>query len=485
MELKNKKITMLELLFVSMAGIFPMAWIIANSGAAVTYAGFAAPLVPVVGGVFILLVTLPILEYSRYTKFAGGYYGLAELGFGKAAGKFVAVENLAYYVIMMLANGNAIPFFLSSSIYYLTGYLIPVYLYIFLALMLDFIAFLVTVFNFKLVTKVILAAVSIEIIVAVIVSAVTVLKTPYNSAAAFSFSSLSSGTSGLFLGVAVAGFLYYTTYGTPLFFSEETKRHTDIWKSIVLSVTLMTALGIFAIYAEVAGLGISQISSLPSDWNPGVIAMGPYIGHLGVVILVSVAIFGAALPTLLVGLGGSRVLYAMGRDQFFSKKTNEFLTRLNPKYNTPGSAAILILVVTMVLIAIQDLLLIYFYGAFNGFVYAFLFPASIGTALWFIHHAVPQFAMQGVYRKQLKQSLMKPRNLLIGVLAPLFGSALFVYSFYEGYSSLPEPFFAGLVLVLLITVASILIVVVKHRNKSLGNSFISSEDLSTLEVASK
>lgn len=485
MDLKNKKITLVELVFISMAGIYPMAWIIANSGAAVTYAGFAAPLVPIIGGIFILLVTVPILEYARYTKFAGGYYGLAELGFGKTTGKFVAVENLAYYMVMMMVNANAIPFFMSSSIYYLSGYLIPVYLYILLALFLDFVAFIVTVYNFRLVTKFIIGAVSLQIIVAVVLSAITVLKTPFNSASAFSFSSLPSGTSGLFLGVSVAGFLYYTTYGTNLFFSEESKKHTDVWKSIVLSVTLMTILGIFAIYAEVAGIGSAAIGSLPSDWNPGVISFGPYIGHYAVLLLVVVAIFGAALPTLLVGLGGSRVLYAMGRDKFFSKKTNDYLTRLHPKYNTPSSAAFLILGVTMILILIEDILLVYFYGPFNGFVYAFLLPASIGTALWFIHHAVPQFAMQGVYRKHLKQSLTKPRNLLIGIVSPLFGTGLFVYSFYEGYSSLPEPFFGGLISVAVITVVAILIVWVKHKRNSLGDSFISSESLSLTESDSE
>ncbi|MEM0134865.1 MAG: APC family permease [Thermoplasmatales archaeon] len=481
MELKNKKITLMELVFISMAGIYPMAWVIANSGAAVTYAGFAAPLVPIIGGIFILLVTVPILEYTRFTKFAGGYYGLAELGFGKAAGKFVALENVAYYIVMMLVNANAIPFFLSSALYYMAGYLLPIYVYILLAVLLDIIAFFVTIYNLKLVSKFIIGAVSLEIIIAVIVSAVSILRTPYNSVAAFSFSSLPSGTAGLFLGVAVAGFLYYTTYGTNLFFSEEVSKHTDIWKSIVLSVSLMTILGIFVIYAEVAGIGPTSVNSIPSDWNPGVIAFTPYIGHTVVVLMVGVALFGAALPTLLVGLGGSRVLYSMGRDRFFSKKTNEFLTRLNPKYDTPQSSALLILFITLVLIVVEDLLLIHFYGTFLGYVYGFLFPASIGTALWFIHHAIPQFSMQGVYRKQLKQSLKKPRNLIIGVAAPIFGSGLFIYSFYEGYSSLPEPYFAGLILVFAVTIASIVIIAVKYKNKSLGESFISEEILRNFE----
>jgi len=46
----------------------------------------------------VIFLTIPILEYTRLAKFAGGYYGAAELGFGKAVGKFVALTNYFYYI---------------------------------------------------------------------------------------------------------------------------------------------------------------------------------------------------------------------------------------------------------------------------------------------------------------------------------------------------------------------------------------------------
>lgn len=51
---------------------------------------------------------------------------------------------------------------------------------------------------------------------------------------------------------------------------------------------------------------------------------------------------------------------------------------------------------------------------------------------------------------------------------------LFVYSFYEGYSSLTEPYFGGLIFVLVSMVVVMLFVIVKYKRKTLGGSYIAS-----------
>jgi hypothetical protein len=106
----------------------------------------------------------------------------------------------------------------------------------------------------------------------------------------------------------------------------------------------------------------------------------------------------------------------------------------------------------------------------------------MAVAFWFVHHIIPDISL-AVYLHRKKVSIMKPRNFLISVVAPAGAVALFVYSFYEGYSSLTEPYFGGLIFVLLSMLATIVFVAIKYKRKTLGGSYISTAV--TLEAVKK
>lgn len=87
-----------------MAGVFLYGYAYATAGGFIGTAGSAAIYVGVLGVAVVVLVSLPILEYTRLVKFSGGYYGLAELGFGKAVGKYTALVNYFFYVFWQVGN---------------------------------------------------------------------------------------------------------------------------------------------------------------------------------------------------------------------------------------------------------------------------------------------------------------------------------------------------------------------------------------------
>ena len=122
---------------------------------------------------------------------------------------------------------------------------------------------------------------------------------------------------------------------------------------------------------------------------------------------------------------------------------------------------------------IDEVVMIHFYGLTQGVFDALFLAGSMAVAFWFIHHIIPDVSL-AVYLHKKKISLAKPRNFIISVLAPAGAVILFVYSFYEGYSSLTEPYFGGLIFVLVSMLVVMLFVIVKYKRKTLGGSYISS-----------
>jgi amino acid transporter len=470
---KQSNLSMWYLFAFSAALMAPIVMAIGNAGAAVVYAGFAAPLIPIIGAVLVLFVSVPILEYARYTKFSGGYYGLAELGFGKAVGKFVALLNYLYYFIIYVAIATALPFGVITTIYYVTGYLMPEWTFLLMAVIILIWGYLQTVFNVKIAAKVVLLAVVTQIVVLLIYSLYVISKTPYNSTAAFNPANSIGGFHGLFLGAILAGFLFYLGYGTSLFFSEEGKApFKTVWKSIVIAILVTGGIGILAIYSEVAGIGLANSASLASDLNPGAVIYGKYMGPVAVYILLAVFVFAQLGTETSATMAGARLAFSLSRDDFFSGKFGKFNGRLHPKYDTPANAATVIFIGSLVITFVEAGVIFHYFGYYNGVFDSYFLAGSMAVAIWFIHHIIPDLGMIRALPKYFKQKLSRPRNIFVALIAPLTGTAILIYSFYEGYSSLTEPYFGGFITVLVLVFLSIVFVSVKARKGTLGHSFI-------------
>ncbi len=466
--LPKNKIGMWAMAFLTVAAIYPMAMAVSNVSAAVTYAGFAAPLIPIVGAVLILLATLPVLEYSRIAPFAGGYYGLAELGFGRAVGKFVALENLLYFIAFDVLTSTAFAYVVYASLKYLTSYSMPSWIFIFISVVFMFMMFFVTVLDLSISAKVVIISGILQVIILVVYSVFVIVKTPYNSLQAFNVSVAPGGIKSFFLGVILAGFLFYTGYGVPLFFAEEGKAYfKDVWRAIVVGVAIPTVVGVLAIYSEVAAFGLKGFSSLSTDLSPGLAAYYPFLGMGAAVLFVLVALLGQGFGGFVPGMTTSRLIYSMARDNFIGGSR---LSKLSAK-GIPVNAALVNLTLGLIATVVDEVLMISFYGIQNGVFYALFLAGSMAVAFWFVHHIIPDISL-AFYLHKKKQKLTTPRNLVVSIIAPAGAILLFLYSFYEGYSSLTEPYFGGLVFVLLSVVACVIFVAYKSSRNELGDSYV-------------
>jgi len=471
--LKNKNLGLIEYTFLSMAIIAPLAMIVGNASGAVSYAGMAAPLIPLIGAIFILFASLPILEYSRFLPFAGGYYGLAELGFGKAAGKWVALGYLASEIIASgVLQAGFIPFILFTSIQLVYHILLPMWLYYVIMVLILIWGFLSTIWNVRTSFKFIIYVVASELVIVILYSIIGLAYVfPHWTITPFLPSSSPTGWSGLFLGVVLAGFLFYGGYGTSLPFSEEGKSRETMWKALLLGIVISAVVGILGMYSEVVLIGPSNISTLASSVNPAVTAFFPLLGYIGVWILLIDYVFTIMIVSTGMMSAGARILYALGRDGFFDKKTNEKITKLDVK-NIPRNAAIVVFILDFIVSIVLSALMFYLYGYYSGMFYVPFLAGSMFVAAWYFHHIVPDLAMMRALPKKFKQKLTTPRNLFISVISPLAGAAIFIYSFYEGYSSLTEPYLGGLIVILLMMVIFAIWVGIKQKRGTLGRSFI-------------
>ncbi len=476
--LGKNKIGLWAMAFMTVAAIYPMAMAVSNAAAAVEYGGFAAPLIPIIGAILILLATVPILEYSRIASFSGGYYGLAELGFGKSVGKFVGLENLFYFFSFDVLTSTAFAYVIYTSLTYISHYILPSWLFILISVIFMFAMFFITVLDLSISAKIVIISGILQIIVLVTYSAIVIIRSPYNSVQAFNPASAPDGISGLFLGVILAGFLFYTGYGVPLFFSEEGRASfKDVWKAIIIGVIIPTIVGVMAIYAEVVAVGIPHAVALQNDLSPGLAAFTPYLGIPAAILFVFVALLGQGMGGFVPGMTTARLLYSMSRDNFIGGKS---LTKIS-KRGTPVNAAIVNLIIGLLATVIDEVVMIHFYGLSQGVFDALFLAGSMAVAFWFIHHIIPDISL-AVYLHRKNINIMKPRNFLISIIAPAGAIILFIYSFYKGYDTFAEPYFGGLIFVFGITIAAVIFIAIKYKNRTLGDSYISTNvDLEIIE----
>ena len=468
--LRQNVIPLRRFIAMSMSGVFVYGIAIAVAGGYIDYAGDAAIWVGLLGLAVVLLMSIPVMEYTRLVPFAGGYYGLAEIGFGKAVGKFTALLNFAYYTFLEVGNGLLVAEIMLVAIYIVYGVLLPFWIVPVAAFVTILVMFVGARYQVRNLTLMIEISVWAQVAVMLAAAIYVILVTPHNSVTFFNPASSPTGFAGIGLGAAVSGFLTYEAYGTGLFFSEEgIKARKNVWRSIIIGTVLAAIIGTVSIYSELAAY--PNISSLSASPLPLVTAYASFIGKIGVLFLafIFVPFF---FSSNIVGTSGAqaRLLYSLARDNFI--KSGWLATLSGNK--TPANAALFDFILAIVMTAAILLIMIPVYG-YNetALFYVTFAPYVAATILWYFHHIIPDVSLYFYYRRSgVKISFM--RKLLVSIIAPALGLILFGYAFYDGViSNLVEPYFAFVVLACLTVLFSAIYVGVKAYGKSLGESVVS------------
>lgn len=470
--LRKNTLGLWTLVALSMGSIYPLAFAVSNGAGAVVYAGFAAPIVPIIAAIAILVVSIPAIVFSKHVSFAGGYYGFAEKGLGKGIGKFVAMTNLWYYIVMDVVSVVAVSYILSTALSALYGYTLPIYLFVIIALIATVLMFLFTVFNVKLSGRSALIVVGIQILIVVIYSLIVIIRTPYNSIQAFNVARAPAGVSGVMLAAITAGFLFFTGYGAPFYFAEESNTPKEtVWKSVILSIIILAIVSVFVTYAEVVAVGLPNAASLANDWNPAVVAFLPFIGTAGVLLFLIIALTGQVWAGIIGGMSGARLIYSMARDKFLFPKR---FAMLDTKRKTPVTAALFELGVTSVLSIISPLVLVSVYGYSNGIFYSLFLFGALTTFMWVIQHLLADTALPFYFHK-IGIKLSNLKTISIAIIPTIVAGILFVYADITGYVGIGEPYLLGLLVIFVLLIFSVIYIVIKHIRGTLY-SLVSIED---------
>lgn len=470
--LKGKQLGLWTLVALSMGSIYPLAFAVSNGAGAVVYAGFAAPIVPIFAALAILLVSVPALMFSKRISFAGGYYGFAERGFGAATGKYVALVNFFYYILMDVVSVVAVSYILSTALSELYGYTLPLVIYIIVALLSTILMFVFTVLDIKISGLSVLLVVGLQILIVLIFSLITIVRTPYNSIQAFNIAKAPAGVTGVMFASVTAGFLFFTGYGAPFYFAEETKTsQKTVWKSVILSIVILTIVSVIATYAEVAAVGLSNSASLSTDWNPAVVAFGEYIGILGTLIFIIIALIGQIWAGIVGGMSGARLIYAMARDNFIFPKS---FSKTHLKYKTPVNAAFFELAVTAILTVVSPIALVSIYGYSLGIFYSLFLFGALTTFMWVIQHLIADASSVPFFRKVYHKITAK--TALYTLVPTVAAAILFIYADITSYVGVGEPYLAGLIAIFIILIAGLIYIIYLHAKNKINSMPIDTEN---------
>lgn len=467
--LAKDKVGFGQMVGLGVGGVCLYCYAYATAGGFIATAGSAAIWVGILGLIVVLAVSIPVLEYTRLVNFSGGYYGLAELGFGRAVGKFTAFINYLYYNFWQLGNASITGMLMVVGYYIITGHLPAEWIFYLVIISGAILMFVGATVEVKLGTRLILVVQIITMAIVLGAALYVIFKTPFNSLAFVSPSSGTGGFRGIALGASIAGFLTFIGYGNALFYSEEGSRSRSIvWKSILVSLVILVAIGSVSIYSEVAAL--SSVSTVENSAIPLLTAYGPYFGTIGLFIF-----WGIFIPIYYVGLMGgagaqARLLYAMSRDGFIKSK---WLKQLHTRRKVPIHAAIVNFIIALVSIVTTSTVLFHVYGYNeNTMFYVGFAPFTTAVILWYFHHFIPDISL-GFYVHKHKLKVSPLRFVFTAIIAPAIGVFFFSYAFYLGIlSNAVEPYFAFVITAFVLVLAAVVYVAYKAAKNQLGESVI-------------
>ncbi len=470
-QLSKGSIGLMGLTIISMAGV--LAIIGPMEVASFIGASGPAAMWPVIlGFVLFLVVSLPILEYTKMTTFAGGYYGLAELGFGRAVGKYTSMTNYAFYLFWQATNFFAMSAITIDTLQVLYGIKIPIWGWILLGTLIILVTNVMGGLHPGRLSKILISITTITTLVVVIFIIYVIIKTPFNSVALLNPANSYSGFRGIAAGTAIYGFFLYVGYGTTLFFSEESiNGRKDVWRAVYLGLGLSAIVIALSAYSEVASVPASQFGSVSSATLPELVTWIHYIPASALLIL---NLFVVAISMLSFGAGAgaqSRLLWAMTRDGFIK---NKWLNTLSKKNRTPVNSIIFQFIIILLMALAIAFTLVHFYGYnLTTITTAWFVCGSAGTILWYFHHFIPEFGLFPFLNKNSEIKYSVFRKWIIGLALPIGGTALFIYTFYLGIiSDLAEPYFAFVIMDVIILLVILLFIIYKVKTNSIGGSTI-------------
>lgn len=470
-QLNKKSIGLLGLVIISMAGVLAIIGPMEVSSF-VSASGPAAMWPVILGFILFIIVSLPIFEYTKFTNFAGGYYGLAELGFGRAVGKYTSMSNYIFYIFWQTTNFFAMSAIIVDTVDGLYNYMIPIWGWILLGLAVLILTNFMSSLHPKLLSQTLIYITIGTTILVVAFILFVVFKSPYNSTYYLNPANSYNGFSGIAQGTAIYGFFLFVGYGSTLFYSEEARNgRRDVWKAIYIGLALSAVVIALSAYSVVATVPVSSLGTVSNATLPEIVAWIHYIPAPALLIL-SLIVVVISMLSFGAGAGSqSRLMWSMARDQFVQSVR---LRKLSQKNKTPVNSILLQSILALVFAIIVAVTMVSVYGYnVNTVTTAWFAVGSGGTVVWYFHHFIPEFGLFPYINRHKELKYSSFRKWVVGLVVPIGGTALFVYTFYLGIlSDLLEPYFAFMLAAVISLLGIFIYVVYKAKANKLGESTV-------------
>jgi amino acid transporter len=303
----------------SLAGMAPTCDVVAFMTAGAAFALVALPLSYLLAFILMFIEVNTLYHLSKHRGGAGGYYSYVSAGLGPRAALFTALMVIFYQLVSVAGvpvyvAGVFLPALARSYL----GVSLPWWFWIPMMLFFIGVPWLLSVTGIRPTVKTLVFTSTLEIVFLVVASAIIIARAPVHlPLRPLSFASV--GVKGVALGMifAITSFIGVGSHA-PL--GEETKgvrtqQGRLIGKAAVLSLTMVGVALTISAYALTVGWGQARMASFAHSPAPGVTVFLHYLGPVGAIALVVLAINSALMDDLALLTSTSRVLYAVARDK--------------------------------------------------------------------------------------------------------------------------------------------------------------------------
>ncbi|MCL4495817.1 MAG: APC family permease [Firmicutes bacterium] len=307
----------------SLAGMAPTCDVVAFMTAGAAFALVALPLsyLWAFGLMFIEVNTLYHLSKNRAG--AGGYYSYVSSGLGPGAA-LVTGFMVSFYQVFSMAG---IPVYVGGvflpGLAHHVGLTLPSWFWIVAVLFFIGVPWMLGIMGIGPSIRV-LATTSLTEIIFLIAASLIIITRAHSGHPFKPFHVGKVGYKGVARGMIFA-ITSFIGIGSHASLGEETKgvqtqKGRLIGKAALVSLTLVGAALTMSAYALTVGWGENKMGSFATARAPGVTVFLHYLGPIGAVALVVLAINSALMDSLALLTSSSRVLYAIGRDELISAR---------------------------------------------------------------------------------------------------------------------------------------------------------------------
>ncbi len=303
----------------SIAGMAPTCDVVAFMTAGAAFALVALPLSYLLAFGLTFIEVNTLYHLSKHRGSAGGYYSYVSAGLGPRAAlvtglmvifyQLVSVAGVPVYVAGVFLPGLAKAYL---------GTALPSWFWVPMILFFIGVPWALSVAGIRPTVKTLVLTSATEIVFLIVASAVIIARSPLRTPL-HPFDLAAVGVKGVALGMifAITSFIGVGSHA-PL--GEEakgvrTQQGRLIGKAAILSLTMVAVALTISAYALTVGWGQAAMASFASSPAPGVTVFLRYLGPVGAVALVVLAINSALMDDTALLNSTARVLYAVSRDR--------------------------------------------------------------------------------------------------------------------------------------------------------------------------